>query len=111
MVIVPPFSKMAAVVAVLPVGRPQRRPYSALNTMAVGVRAAIRPGIAATTLAKTRAPRATRITESDRHGGVRHRVDVPGKQGPQLASDDDPNWYANENADACDDRRLRGDGA
>ncbi len=38
--------------------------HSARSTNAVGVRAAIRPGRAATRLAKTRAPMPTRITET-----------------------------------------------
>ena len=37
--------------------------YSALSTKAVRVCAAIRPGIAATRFANTRAPTATRITD------------------------------------------------
>src|SRR5580658_6940130 len=47
-----PFRKGAAVGA----------PHSARSIRAVGVRAAIRAGTAATTLASTRAPSATRIT-------------------------------------------------
>ena len=55
------------------------RPHSALNAIAVGVPAAIRPGNAAITLAKTNAPRATRTTDNTGTVGSGHCVDIPGK--------------------------------
>ena len=70
--------------------------HSTLNTMAVGVRAATRPGIAATTLAKIDRAEGDEDHRHHGHGGVGHGVDITGERHPQLTPKDDASRHPDD---------------
>ena len=70
------------------------------------MRAAMRPGKAATTVARTSAPA---TTSSTNHGTVAlHGVDLAGEEDPELASEGDAKGHANGNPRDGVDRCLPG---
>ena len=81
-------------------------PHSALSIRAVGVLAATCAGMAATTLARTRAPIPTRITDTDGNGRLGNRIDLPGEQNPQPSPHDDADRHPDDDPDHGVDRGL-----
>ena len=72
------------------------------------MRAALRPGRAATTLASTSTPSATRATDRTRHAGLGNRIDLSGEESPEPAPQDYSKRHAEHDPDDGSDRRLPG---
>ena len=72
---------------------------SECRTSAVGVRAAMRPGTAATTFAKHNAPSAMRTMESAGNRGIRHGRDSVGEQCPEPSPEGDADRHTDRDPD------------